>query len=295
MGFAVSASLFVTGASGYLGSCFLRRINASSFDRIYCLVRNRVPAIRWPNLEIVRGDLSNPATYQDALRRCETVVHMAALTGKSRKQDYFRANTEGTASLVQAAVGAAVRNFFYTSSIAVKFLDQRRYYYAMSKSKAEDVVRRSGFHYRILRPTMIFGKGAPVLEGLTRLAAASVIPVFGSGRTLVQPVFVDDVASLVASTIEKGLFDDGVTEIGGPDVIAIEGLLLKIRALLKRPAPRIIHVPVSPLAALLGALEPMALSLLPFTAGQLASFTNPSTAAFSASTGLDEMLARSLS
>ena len=45
--FAVSASLFVTGGSGYLGSCFLGRINASMFDKIYCLVRDRVPVFEF--------------------------------------------------------------------------------------------------------------------------------------------------------------------------------------------------------------------------------------------------------
>jgi nucleoside-diphosphate-sugar epimerase len=293
--FAVSVSLFVTGGSGYLGSCFLGRINASMFDKIYCLVRDRVPVVRIPNVEFVRGDLTSPASYRDALSRCETVVHIAALTGKSRKQDYFRANAEGTASLVEAAAATGLRKFLYVSTIAVKFSDQRRYYYAISKSKAEEVVRGSGLRYTIVRPTMIFGKRAPVLEGLTRLAAAAVTPVFGDGRTLVQPVFVDDVASLVASTIENGIFENGVVEIGGPDVIAIEALLRKISAFLKRPAPRIIHLPAGPVAAVLAALERVALPLLPFTAGQLASFTNAGTAASSATTGLDEMLARSLS
>ena len=291
----VGSSLFITGGSGYLGSRFLAGIDAAAFERIYCLVRDRVPAVRRPNLEFVRGDLTASATYREALERSETVVHLAALTGKSRKQDYFRANFEGTASLVEAATGAGVRHILYLSTIAVKFLDQRRYYYALSKSRAEDLVRRSGLRHTILRPTMIFGKGAPVLEGLRRLAAAAVTPIFGDGRTLVQPVFVDDVASLTASIVQGGAFDGRVIEIGGPDVIAIEPLLLKIRAFLKGSAPRIVHVPVRPVAALLGALEPIALSLLPFTAGQLASFTNSGIAASCATTRLDEMLARSFS
>jgi hypothetical protein len=99
----------------------------------------------------------------------------------------------------------------------------------------------------------------------------------------------------MVSTLEKDVFDNRVTEIGGPDVVAMEALLLHIRTLLKRAAPRVMHLPAAPLAALLGTLEPLALPLLPFTAGQLASFTNAGTAQFSAKTGLHEMLALSLS
>jgi hypothetical protein len=70
-------------------------------------------------------------------------------------------------------------------------------------------------------------------------------------------------------------FDSQTLEIGGPEVLEIEQLLQRIRSSLgKSPAP-VCHLPVRLIAACLKWIEPVARPLLPFTAGQLASFSNP--------------------
>ena len=81
-------------------------------------------------------DLGTPAAYLDALRGCDTVVHLAAVTGKAKPTDYFRVNREGTRALVDAAKAAGVRQLLHVSTIAVKYRDEQRYFYAHSKRDA---------------------------------------------------------------------------------------------------------------------------------------------------------------
>jgi NADH dehydrogenase len=137
---------------------------------------------------------------------------------------------------------------------------------------------RSGLRWTIVRPTMIFGPGSPVLEGLRRLAALPVMPVFGNGRAPVQPIFVDDLAGAVAALLEEPASEGRTIEIGGPEVLSMERLLLRIRRKLGIRNARLVHLPAGPTAAFLGLLEPVLRPLLPVTAGQLASLTSDGTA-----------------
>jgi len=273
----MAGSVFLTGANGFLGRRLLSLLGACPDRKIICLARRQPTESQPKNVEFVLGDLLGCNAYAHALSGCDAVVHLAAATGKHAPEDYFRINRDGSKSLTVAAQQAGVRRFLYVSSIAVKFCDKSHYPYAQSKEQAEMAVKQSGLHWTIVRPTMIFGKGAPVLDGLSRLAALPLVPMFGDGRTPVQPIFVDDLATCLIEMLEDESFSGRTLEMGGPEVLSIEDLLLQIRHSLGRGGAQVIHLPTRPIAAGLGWVEPFLRPLLPFTAGQLASFTNPGT------------------
>ncbi len=276
----MARSIFLTGAGGFLGSRVLERLSREGSRRIVCLIRGRAPDSAPSQVRYVRGDLLEPAGYAAALTGCDAVLHMAAATGKHSPAEYLRVNRDGTEALIRQARQSGVGRFLFASTVAVKFHDQFRYYYAQSKQDAEAVVIASGLRWTIVRPAMVLGKNAPVLAGLARLAALPVVPVFGDGRVPVQPVFVDDLADCLAALLdeEEGL-DSATLEIGGPEVLTIEDLLLRIRRAGDKPSAPVLHLPLRATAWCLGWMEPFLRPLLPFTAGQLASFSNAGTAA----------------
>ncbi len=271
-------SLFVTGGTGFLGRRLLSSLDTGRYRRIVCLTRHP-PAGAPPRVEFVAADLLETGAYASALKGCDTVLHMAAATGKSRRAEYFRVNLEGTRALIGECRRAGVRRMIYVSTIAAKFQDQSRYYYAQSKRQAEGVLAASGLEYAIVRPTIIFGEGAPVLTGLARLAAAPILPVFGNGRALVQPVSVNDLAACLAEIVNENVPGSRAIEIGGPQVLSMEELLVKIRRRCGRPEGPVLHLPAKAIAAGLGLIENLLFPLLPFTAGQIASFMNDGVAA----------------
>jgi len=126
---------------------------------------------------------------------------------------------------------------------------------------------------------MIFGPGSPIQTSLAKLAKLPLIPMFGSGRTLVQPVDVADVVKLLAGLAREAGGKSDPLEIGGPEVVSIEELISRLRApaASDRPA-RFLHLPLGLIRAVLAFLEKPLLSVLPLSAGQLASFANDSTA-----------------
>ncbi len=86
-----SRSPFVTGAAGYVGTRLLRRVQRERFERVVALVHNaenlEPDLVERANLEIVVGDLLEPASHADHLEGCDTVVHLAAMTGKAAPRD----------------------------------------------------------------------------------------------------------------------------------------------------------------------------------------------------------------
>ncbi len=273
------AELFITGAGGFLGRRLTAMLPSETHARAVCLVRSEPPGPAREGVEYVRGDLLQPASYAEWLTPAITVIHLAAVTGKARPADYWRGNVEATRRLLETCRSRGVRRFLFVSSIAAGFPRQEYYPYAQSKKAAEELVLAGGLDALIVRPAMIFGPGAPVLAGLARLASLPVIPVFGDGTVRVQPVDVEDLARSLLRLAGEPVFGGRTIELGGPDVVAIEDLLVSIHRRRTGRPPRVVHLPLRGWLPLLAAMEKLLLPVLPLTAGQLASFRNDGIAA----------------
>ena len=269
-------SLFITGASGFIASNLLRRLNPEEYKGIYCLSRKESKLMtslsKHENFKFIKGSIYDGDLYAPYLAASDIVVHFAAITGKARPDEYFKVNSEGTEFLIKQCEEVGIRNFLYLSSIAVKFPDISRYYYAQSKKQGEDALRSSTLNYTIIRPAIVLGKGSPILESLSKLARAPIIPIFGEGTSKIQPIYVDDLVDCLLYIINNNLFLKETFDLGGPDVLAIEDFIKKIHQTRYPKRPWTIHIPLKLIIPFLSFLEKYFYSSLPFTVGQLSSF-----------------------
>jgi NADH dehydrogenase len=278
---AIVSRLFVTGGGGFVGSRLVPALHGHGYrvaalDRTGTLKR-RLPDAR--DLQFITGDLLDPASYAHALGCSDIVVHLAAATGRATRGEHLRVNASGTETLVNACRRAGVTRFLFVSSIAAAFPDRRGYHYAEAKVRAEAAVRSSGLAFCIIRPTMIFGPGSPVQAGLEGLALLPIVPVFGNGRTSVQPIHVDDVVRALLHVIESGRFTGETFELGGGETLAIESLLRRIGKARRGRSGRVVHLPLALTLPPLRLAEAVGMSgVLPVTAGQLSSFRFAGTA-----------------
>jgi NADH dehydrogenase len=233
----------------------------------------RVQGADRDGIEIVAADLLDGPRYRDALSSADVVLHLAALTGRASKQDHFRVNAIGTETLVDQCRRAGVQRILFASTIAVKFPDKKRYYYAQAKLRAEEAVRASTLRFAIIRPTIILGQGSAILTALEKLANFPLIPVFGNGKAMVQPIFVDDLVQFIMTILDEDRFHGETLEFGGPAALTIEELLQKIRFARKGSRGHPVHIPLSLLLGPLKAAEAIGLGgVLPVSVGQLSSF-----------------------
>ncbi|NNE44781.1 MAG: NAD(P)H-binding protein, partial [Gemmatimonadetes bacterium] len=236
--------VFLTGATGFVGGHVLRRLLEDGATTVTCLVRDpaRLPAVDAAaspddaesanpadRVRTVTGTLENPEAFADALADCDTVVHLAALTGKATEEEHFKASARGTEKLLAAAKAAGVGRFLFMSTIAVAYPEKRAYPYARAKEEAERLVRESGLDWMVLRPTVILGPGSGLWDKFLSLASAPAMPVFGSGKNAMQPVHVDDVALCVAAAVAGERLGDRTREFGGRDTLPMKEFVQRIR------------------------------------------------------------------
>lgn len=264
-------AIFITGAGGFVGRGLAARLIAAGRD-VTALVRRPWPDAP-PGLRTVVGDLNDPSTYRESLRRDGVVLHLAARTGIARPRVYQRDNVEATKTLVETAKAVGIARFIFVSSVAAAFRDLRFYPYGRSKLAAEAIVQASGLEAAILRPMLILGPGSPTLAGFRRLAFLPRGVIFGDGRVRVAPIHVDDVGAIIARAADAPIAASPapIYDLAGPESLDLDELVGRLRAA-RGLAPGILHLPLAPLRRVLALLEPIFLPIMPVTAGQLASF-----------------------
>ena len=272
-------AIFITGGNGFIGARLLRQLLPRTSEEIYCLLHSRAEAFRGLQfaraLEIVEGGINDVAAYAESLARCETVVHLAAATGNVGPRRFREVNVQGTARLLDACRRGGVRNIVFLSTIAVTFSDQKGYYYAQSKQEAEQLVQTSGLNFLIVRPTIVVGAGGKAWEGLRTLASSPCVVVLGNGRCLVQPIFVNDLVTILGDMILAKRYHNETLELGGPERVSMVELLRRIHLAHAGQEPLgTLKVPLGILTAVLTLVETVAGPTWPLSLGQLASFKN---------------------
>jgi dihydroflavonol-4-reductase len=249
----------LTGGSGFVGAAVARALLRQGWD-VRALVRPSADRrnLHGLSLEVVAGDLNDPASLAPAAHACEALFHVAAdyRLGARNPQDLYRTNVEGTRSVLAAARAAGVRRVVYTSSVAtigipadgspgdettpVTLADMIGHY-KRSKFLAEQVAReaaRAGSSVVIVNPSTPVGPGdiKPTPTGQVVLDAASGrMPAYVD--TGLNIVHVDDVAAGHLLAFHRG--QAGERYILGGEDMTLREILEHIARLVGRAPPRI--------------------------------------------------------
>ncbi|MGH7539521.1 MAG: NAD-dependent epimerase/dehydratase family protein [Gemmatimonadota bacterium] len=273
---SVPRSLFVTGASGFVGRHLLGRLDPARFERITLLTRRTIelpgPLASDRRVEQVRGGLNRPARYAAAIDDGTAVVHLAGRTGSAAPGEFERANVEGTRHLLDAAETQGARGFLFVSTIAVTFPRTSSYPYAESKRRAEQIVRGSTLRWTIVRPTIVLGRGSPTWRKFRSLARAPLLLVPGDGRARIQPIHADDLAALLLRIVDEDRFEGEILELGGLDQVTLAEFLRRAHERYHRRRGPAFRVPLAPGLAVLRAAERLVPLPLPVSASQFTSF-----------------------
>src|SRR5438128_4590641 len=207
--------ILITGATGYIGRHLVSRLVAQG-ERPRCLVRDlkRAAAVLpGDKVELVRGDTINPASLKEAVRGIDTIVHAAFITAdhkESTGNHYEDTNVRGTGNLIRAAKEAGVKRIIELSGLGTR--QDKPGSYMQGRYLSEQMLKDSGLDWTIIQPSVLFGKGAPFIKGLSGLiSSAPVVPLIGGGKVLFQPIYVEDVVTVIVKTIEDPARTTGKT------------------------------------------------------------------------------------
>jgi NADH dehydrogenase len=227
----------VAGGTGFLGRSIVRELAARGGRTIVLSHRvsgNATKTAQGPgtadgSIEVRRADATRPETLAAALEGVDALVICLAfrnspIEAPRRGQTFERVDAAGTEALVAAAAAANVPRIVYISGAGAAPDAPRHWFRA--KWRAEEAVRGSGIVYTIFRPSWIYGPGDRSLNrflGFSRWLP--FIPQIGNGRQRLVPVFVDDVAALVADALEIPAVENATLEVGGPETLTMDEVI----------------------------------------------------------------------
>jgi nucleoside-diphosphate-sugar epimerase len=205
------ARAFVTGGSGFIGQVLVRRL-LSEGHSVSVLVRSADSAARVSALgaEPVRGELTDPATWRDAVRGSEVVFHLAAETDISADRARQELVTvRGTQAAVDAARYAKVPRFVHCGTEAALLAgdplvevdetaplrpDSEAVYCAVKADAEAIVLDANAPHFATvsIRPRMVWGPESILTAMLIELAKAGQFAWIEGGRHTTDITFVDN-------------------------------------------------------------------------------------------------------
>lgn len=145
---------------------------------------------------------------------------------------------ENSKKLISIAQEAGIKRIVHISVANPSKTSHLPYFRA--KAEVEEFIIKSHLSYAIIRPTLIFGLESIPFNNITYfLRKFPVFPIFGSGKYLVQPIFVGDLAKIA---INMGYSRENVIlNVGGPDTLTYDELIHTIAKILKSRT-HIIHL-----------------------------------------------------
>jgi NADH dehydrogenase len=233
--------ILLTGATGNVGSAVLRRLTARG-ERVRCLVRDprRLGSER-VRVQIALGDLSDPASFRNALRGIDTVVHLAASIRDQPRASIEELNGVATLRLVRAAERARTQRFVFFSAIGASLHAPARFFRA--KALAERAVEDSDLTTTVFAPSIVYSPGDPWITLLRRLSLLPALPISGSGRARYQPIWADDVADCVMAELDRNPNGHRHFDLAGPETLSYDEIARVVLRAFGRQR-RLLHVPL---------------------------------------------------
>jgi dihydroflavonol-4-reductase len=244
----------VTGATGFIGWHVARMLLARG-TRVRALARPG-SQVRELDVEVVTGDLRDPASLDRAVEGCGVVFHVAAdyrLWAKD-PTELYRSNVEGTRNLLTAARHGGVERVVYTSTVGCIGIPKDRPgsedvtvgvedmtgAYKRSKFQAEQVAlefAESGFPVVIVNPTAPIGdhdfKPTPTGKIVVDYLKGAMPAFVDTGLNLVD---VRDTAEGHLLAAERGRV--GERYILGSENLTLQQILARLAAISGGQAPR---------------------------------------------------------
>ena len=250
----------VFGGSGFLGRQIVKSLAAEGVS-IRVAVRHPERAFflermgRDGQIELARANVWEESTVARAVAKSTWVINTVGHYVEKSGATFDAIHGQGAHNVARQAGNAGVERLIHISGVGAD--PESDSPYVRARGIGEDLVKSAFEGVTILRPSVIFGPDDSFFTTLASLARRMpVLPLFGTGRTKLQPVFVGNVADACVRVLADPSTQDKLYELGGPHIYTYKALM---NLVLEHVGKRRVLVPVpffvwDALAALLSVL-----------------------------------------
>ncbi|MFI8482420.1 NAD-dependent epimerase/dehydratase family protein [Pseudomonas sp. NPDC078700] len=202
---AVPRSVFITGASGFIGRSLVNRYKVLGAE-----VRG-MDLHADPANNVIAGNLTRPEAWAKHAEGCELFINTAAVVSLAATwQAYREVSVRGVRNCLDVAIAGGAQRFVQFSSIAAlgwEYPDQadehcgvvigEKYRYGVAKGASEHMVLAAHaageIDCTVVRPGDVYGPGSRAwLSEPLKMAKAGALILPNGGQGVFTPVYIDD-------------------------------------------------------------------------------------------------------
>lgn len=219
----------VFGGSGFLGRRIVKSLVAEEVG-IQVAVRHPERASflermgRDGQIELVHANVWEESTVVRAVEKSAWVINTVGHYVEKSGTTFDAIRGQGAHNVARQAANAGVERLIHISGVGADPKSDSPY--VRARGMGEDLVKGAFEDVTILRPSVIFGPDDSFFNTLAGLARQMpALPLFGMGRTKLQPVFVGDVSGACVKALADPSTQGQVYELGGPNIYTYKALL----------------------------------------------------------------------
>lgn len=182
--------LAITGGTGFVGGRLLKSALEQGHEVRALTRRPRRPR---EGVEWIEGSLEERGSLERLVEGSDAVIHVAGVISAHDPAAFENGNVGGTLTMLAAATAAGTRRFVHVSSLAAREPEISQY--GASKARSEELVKRSGLDWTIVRPPAVYGPGDRETLELFRMARLGVVLLPPKGR--LSLIHADDLSRLL--------------------------------------------------------------------------------------------------
>src|ERR1700738_2265684 len=215
----------VFGGTGFVGRRVVRHLRESGAT---VRIASRHPGrSEGDNVEQIAADARDDRSVEAAVVGADGVVKAIRLYVEHGGDTFHSVHVEAAARIAKVARQAGTKRFVHLSGIGANAASPSPY--IRNRGEGEAAVQAAFPGAVIIRPAVMFGSDDALLSTILRLLRTlPAYPLFGDGRTRLQPVYVGDVAVAIAQVLRQTQRPYPIYELAGPRVYSYEELLRTI-------------------------------------------------------------------
>src|SRR6185503_4033535 len=215
----------VFGGTGFVGRRVVRYLCESGAT---VRVVSRHPGrSEGDDVKQIAADARDERSVEAAVAGADGVVNAISLYVEHGSDTFHSVHVEAAAKIARAARRAGTKRFVHLSGIGADVGSPSPY--IRSRGEGEAAVQTAFPGAVIIRPAVMFAQDDAFLTTILRLLRSlPAYPMFGDGRTRLQPAYADDVAAAIAEVVRQSKKPYPIYELAGPRVYSYEELLRTI-------------------------------------------------------------------
>jgi uncharacterized protein YbjT (DUF2867 family) len=253
----------VFGGTGFVGRRIVRHLSESG---VMVRVASRHPKqAEDDRVAQIAADAHDERSVEDAVGGADGVVNAISLHVEHGSDTFHSVHVEAAARIASVARRVGTKRLVHLSGIGADAASPSPY--IRSRGEGEAAVQAAFPGAVIIRPAVMFASDGGLLTTILKLLRVlPAYPIFGDGRTRLQPAYAADVAAAIAQVLRQSKKPYPIYELAGPRVYSYEELLRTI-ARTAGLRPVLMRMPFALWDALAGVAE--ILPHPPFTRNQV--------------------------